>query len=70
MVLVVVGILVWNFSTRFQTNERPIPFSEFMNSVNAGGVEKVTITGNEIRGISRSEMGDRAGAVEDYTRAI
>ena len=30
MGLVVVGVLVWNFSTKFQTRERPVSFSEFM----------------------------------------
>ena len=37
MVLVVVGVLIWNFSTKFQqTRPRPITFSEFMSQVDAG----------------------------------
>ena len=38
MVLVVVGVLVWNFSTRFQTRDEAISFSEFMTQVETGQV--------------------------------
>ena len=38
MVLVVVGVLAWNFSTRFQRSAKPLSFSEFMASVDAGQV--------------------------------
>ena len=36
MVLVVVGVLIWNFSTKFQRQERTASFSEFMSWVDAG----------------------------------
>ena len=55
MVLVVVGVLVWNFSTKFQTHERPVAFSDFMGDVESGKVQEVTITGNEIAGIYRTD---------------
>src|SRR5712692_8037895 len=55
MVLVVVGMLVWKFSTTFQTNERSVAFSDFMADVDSGKVEKVTITGHEIAGIYRTD---------------
>jgi cell division protease FtsH len=55
MVLVVVGVLVWNFSTRFQTGERLVPFSDFMADVESAKVEKVTITGNELTGVYRTD---------------
>jgi cell division protease FtsH len=55
MVLVVVAVAVWNFSTRFQTNTRPVAFSDFMADVEAGKIASVTITGNEISGIYRSD---------------
>jgi cell division protease FtsH len=55
MVLVVVGVLVWNFSTTFQTHERPVAFSDFMADVDSGKVEQVTITGHEIAGIYRTD---------------
>ena len=33
MVLVVIGVLVWNFSTRFQRSDQAISFSTFMTQV-------------------------------------
>jgi cell division protease FtsH len=50
MVLVVVGVIVWNLSTRFQPSYKLQSFSEFMKAVDDGQVAKVTITGNEITG--------------------
>ena len=57
MMLVVVGVLIWNFSTNFQTRDRSVTFSEFISLVDAGQVEQVMISGNEIFGASKS--GDR-----------
>ncbi len=54
MVLVVVGVLIWNFSTNFQQRDSEISFSEFMEKVNAGQVASVTITGNEVTGIYKA----------------
>jgi cell division protease FtsH len=50
MVLVVVGVLIWNFSTGFQGPDRPMSFSEFIAKVDGGEVDEVTIKGNEITG--------------------
>jgi len=55
MGLVVVGVLVWKFSSTFQTHERPVAFSDFMADVDAGKVEQVTIAGHEITGIYRTD---------------
>jgi cell division protease FtsH len=55
MVLVVVAVAVWNFSTRFQARERSVPFSDFMADVDAGKVDKVTITGQDVTGVYRSD---------------
>ena len=30
VVLIVVGILIWNFSSNFQQRDTPIPFSQFV----------------------------------------
>jgi cell division protease FtsH len=54
MVLVVVGVLVWTFSTRFQAREQAVSFSTFMRQVDAGQVASVTIVGNEITGVLKS----------------
>ena len=55
MVLVVVAVGVWNFSSQFQSPSKPVPFSDFMADVEAGKIEKVTITGQEISGIYRAD---------------
>ena len=39
MVLVIIGVLIWNFSTKFQQHDRQITFSEFMSWADAGSVE-------------------------------
>jgi cell division protease FtsH len=53
IVLVVVGVLIWNFSTKFQQHERVATFSEFMSWADAGSVESVTITGQDIVGVTK-----------------
>jgi cell division protease FtsH len=59
MVLVVVGVLIWNFSTSFQGKDQPVSFSHFISMVDAGEVESVTITGNEIRGAAKASPGEK-----------
>ena len=57
MVLVVIGVVIWNFSTQFGPRDNTIMFSQFMNMVDTGQVQKVTITGNEIRGTTKAAVG-------------
>jgi cell division protease FtsH len=59
MVLVVVGVLIWNFSTTFQTRDKTIAFSEFVRLLDDGQIQRVTITGNDILGTSKA--GERFG---------
>ncbi len=66
MVLVVVGVLIWNFSTTLQTRDRSITFSEFITWVDGGQVDKVTITGSEISGSSKSGERFRTYAPPQY----
>jgi cell division protease FtsH len=66
MVLVVVGVLVWNFSTRFQTRDQLVAFSAFMSEVEAGQITSVTITGNEIQGIKKNNDSFRTHAPTQY----
>ena len=54
MALVVLGVLIWNFSTKFQTHERQASFTEFMQWVDSGSVSRVTITGQDISGYNKS----------------
>jgi len=53
LALIVVAVLVWNVSTKFQQHDTPVNFSEFMSWVQAGTVERVTITGQEIVGTTK-----------------
>jgi cell division protease FtsH len=54
VVLFVVGVLIWNFSTKFQSHERPATFSEFIQWVDSGTVAGVTITGQDITGTTKT----------------
>ena len=66
MVLVVIGVLVWNFSTRFQRSDQAISFSTFMTQVVAGQVSSVTITGNEISGVLKTNDSFRTHAPTQF----
>jgi cell division protease FtsH len=59
MVLVVVGVLIWNFSSNFQGKDQPVSFSHFISMVDAGEVESVTITGNEITGTTKASPNEK-----------
>ena len=66
MVLVVVVVLIWNFSTQFQTGDASVTFSEFVRLVDSGQVEDVVLTGNEIAGTSTSGSRFRTYAPPQY----
>src|SRR5437867_1419811 len=55
MVLVVVGVAIWNFSTRLAgQRERQEPFTTFMTMVDNGEVAQVEITGQDIVGLTKT----------------
>jgi cell division protease FtsH len=58
MVLVVVGVLIWQFSAGFQRGPMPIAFTTFLSDIEKNQVVAVTITGNEITGERASEAGN------------
>jgi cell division protease FtsH len=58
MVLVVVGVLIWNFSNTFRPGPGEIPFSTFLNYVEEGKVVKVQIVGNRIKGTTTGTTGN------------
>ena len=66
MVLVVVVVLIWNFSTRFQTGDNAMPFSEFVRQVDSGQVDSVTLTGNEVTGTTSDGSTFRTFAPPQY----
>jgi cell division protease FtsH len=62
MVLVVVGVLIWNFSTNFHPRDVEMPFSQFLSKAKAGDIVEVTITGNEITGTTKQSESFRTYA--------
>ena len=38
VVLVVIGVLIWNFSTKFQQHDQTITFTQFMSWADSGSV--------------------------------
>src|SRR6185437_7508742 len=53
-VLFVIGVLIWNVSTKFQRPERRVSFSEFMSWVDSGSVARVEIVGQDITGVTKA----------------
>src|SRR5882672_2216500 len=66
MVLVVVAVLVWNFSTRFQQRERVVTFSEFMSSVKSDSVARVVISGQDLTYATKGGENFRTYAPSQY----
>jgi cell division protease FtsH len=66
MVLIVIGVLVWNLSAKLQTSAKPMRFSEFMAAVESKQIAEVTITGNEITGTTRTNDTFRTYAPTQY----
>jgi cell division protease FtsH len=66
MVLVIVGVLIWNFSTTFQTRDNAIQFSKFIELLDKGDITQVTLTGNEIVGTQKQGAKFRTYAPPQY----
>jgi len=64
--LAVIGVLIWNVSTKFQQNDHQVSFSEFMSWVDAGSVQRVLITGQEISGNTKEGEAFHTYAPEQY----
>ena len=63
---VLVVLVVWSFSTRFQRSETVVSFSEFLAWVDSGQVARVTITGNELSGVTQAKENFRTYAPLQY----
>jgi cell division protease FtsH len=61
MVLVVVGVLIWNFSTQLQSKDSEMSFSTFLQHVQKKEVASVVITGNDVTGVLVGTTGNGAG---------
>ena len=58
MVLVVVGVLIWNFSNILTTkSETPVPFSQFLKAVDDNQITSVVMVGHEITGTQNTANG-------------
>ena len=66
MALVVVGVLIWNVSTKLQQNEQSVRFSDFMAAAEAGKIQSVVITGQEVTGVNAENENFRTYAPEQY----
>jgi cell division protease FtsH len=66
MVLVVVGVGIWNFSTKLQKSDRTISFSEFMSWADGGTIAHVDITGQDIAGQTKGGEPFRTYAPSQY----
>jgi cell division protease FtsH len=66
MVMAVIAVLVWNFSTKFQTAAKVINFTQFLTAVESGQINSVTITGNEISGVRKDGETFRSYAPPQY----
>ena len=66
MVVVVVGVLIWNVSTKLQQNEQQVRFSDFMASAEAGKIQSVVITGQDVTGVNTDNETFHSYAPEQY----
>jgi cell division protease FtsH len=57
MVLIVIGVLIWQFSMFSQRSENPMAFSNFLEQVQKENVATVIITGSEITGTLKTAVG-------------
>jgi len=69
MSLLVVIFLAWHFA-QIQKKESPYKFSEFMSQLEAGQIQEVTITGNEIKGKTVSREPFRTVAPMGYDKLL
>jgi len=69
MSLLVVIFLAWHFA-QIQKKETPLKFSDFMAQVEAGQVQDVTITGNEMKGHSVTQEAFRTFAPMGYDKLV
>ena len=53
VLVVVVGVVIWNVSTKLQPHHRPAPFTEFLSWVDNNQVATVDIAGQDITGTTK-----------------
>jgi cell division protease FtsH len=66
MVMAVIAVIVWRFSTNFQTAATVINFTQFLTYVESKQITSVTLTGNEITGLKKDGQTFRSYAPPQY----
>jgi len=66
VLLVVVGVLIWNVSSKLQQNEQQMRFSDFIAAAEAGKVQSVVITGQQITGLNTDNETFHSYAPDQY----
>jgi cell division protease FtsH len=66
MVAVVVGVTVWNVSTKYQRQDPTISFSDFMSRADAGTIARVEIVGQDLQGWTNKNETFHAYAPSQY----
>ena len=69
MSLLVVIFLAWHFA-QIQKKETSLKFSEFMQQVEAGQIQDVTVTGNEVKGHTTANEAFRTVAPLGYDKLV
>ena len=64
--LAVIGVLIWNVSSKFQQADHQVNFTQFMSWVDTGTVQKVLITGQDISGTTKEGEAFHTYAPEQY----
>ena len=67
VVIIVLVFLLWSLFQTTKGTSEPIAFSKFIDQVNSGMVEKVTIRGDEVRG--ETKVSAPGGKHEFHTTA-
>jgi len=67
MVILVLIILAWNVFKTGTAAVEEISFSQFLDEVNQGHIQKVTIRGEEIRGTYKPDAGKRENLFKTYS---
>ncbi len=70
IVVIFLAIFFWNIFQGSGGKRKEINFSEFLDSVILGNVEKVTVSGNKIEGTFKDEMQFKTVAPSQYTDLI
>lgn len=70
IIVIFLALFFWNIFQESGGKKKEITFSEFLDSVILGNVEKVTISGNKVEGVFKDERQFKTVAPSQYTDLI